>query len=145
MLLRFVFLVAIAIAMAGLVIGVRRWSQWRLAELRESPPDWQILGTAPDGRPAILAFSTPGCAVCRSAQQPALDLLGRQLVDQVRILKIDLTEQPDVASKYGVLTAPTTVILGADGRIVSYNNGFAPADQLAAQLSAIGVSRASTA
>lgn len=144
MLLRFAFLVLIAVAMAGLVIGVRRWSQWRLARLRESPTDWQVLGTSPDGRPAILAFSTPGCTVCRSAQQPALDILGRQLADKVRILKIDLTEQPDVATRYGVLTAPTTVILGADGRMVSYNNGFAPADQLAAQLSAIGVSPAST-
>jgi thioredoxin-like negative regulator of GroEL len=145
MLLRLVFLLLIAVAMAGLVIGVRRWSQWRLANLRSLPTDWEILGTAPDGRPAILAFSTPGCAVCRSAQQPALDLLGRQLEGQVRILKIDLTKQPDVATKYGVLTAPTTVVLGTDGRIVSYNNGFAPAEQLAAQLSAIGVSRASTA
>jgi len=144
MLTRFVLVQIIALVLAGLVLGARRWSRWRLANLRNRPTDWEILGTAPDGRPAILAFSTPGCAVCRSAQQPALDVLGRQLAGQVRILKIDLADRPDVATKYGVLTAPTTVVLGADGRIVSYNNGFAPAEQLAAQLSAIGALGAST-
>ena len=126
--------------MAGLVIGVRRWSQWRIAKLRERPADWQT-----DGRPAILAFSTQGCAVCRSAQQPALDAVELQLAGRVRIMKIDLADQPELATKFGVLTAPTTVVLGRDGRIVAYNNGFAPADQLIAQVGAPGVAPASTA
>jgi thioredoxin-like negative regulator of GroEL len=145
MLLRLVFLVLIAVAMAGLVIGVRRWSQWRLAKLRERPTDWQILRASPDGRPAILAFSTRGCAVCRSAQQPALDAVERQLAGRVRIMKVDLADQPELATRFGVLTAPTTVVLGRDGRIVGYNNGFAPADQLMAQLGAPGVAQATTA
>lgn len=141
MLLRTIVVVAIAVALVGVVAGARWWSQRRLAKLRAMPVDrrWQILGASPDGRPAIVAFSTPGCAVCRTAQQPALDLVERQLAGRVRVLKIDLADRPELATQFGVMTAPTTVVLTPDGRIGSYNNGFAPAEQLAAQVSALGV------
>jgi thiol-disulfide isomerase/thioredoxin len=139
--LRAIVVVAIAVVLVGVIAGARWWSQRRLVKLRAIPADrrWEILGAAPDGRPAIVAFSTPACAVCRSAQQPALDAVERQLAGQVRILKIDLADRPELATQFGVMTAPTTVVLASDGRIGSYNHGFAPAEQLAAQVSALGV------
>ncbi len=42
-----------------------------------------------------------------------------------------------------VLTAPSTALLAGDGRVRSFNHGFAAADQLSAQLIALGASPAS--
>src|SRR5205814_9328087 len=53
-------------------------------------------------------------------------------------LWVDLSRQPAVAAAFRVVTAPSTVLLAADGRVRSFNHGFAPAEQLSAQLSALG-------
>jgi hypothetical protein len=58
-------------------------------------------------------------------------------------LKVDLSRQPAAAAAFKVLTAPSTAVLTRDGRLGSFNHGFAPADQLSAQLSALGASPAS--
>jgi thiol-disulfide isomerase/thioredoxin len=95
------------------------------------------LSSQPDGRPTVVAFSTPACAVCRSAQTPALQALEQQLGGAaVRILKVDAARQPDVADAFGVLTVPTTVVLTPSGRVATTNNGFAPLDRLAEQVQA---------
>jgi hypothetical protein len=52
----------------------------------------------------------------------------------VRVIEVDASARPDVASRFGVLTAPTTVVLEPDGRVRALNHGFAGADRLASQL-----------
>jgi hypothetical protein len=41
--------------------------------------------------------------------------------------------------RMGVMSLPTTVIIGADGDVAAINVGFALPEKLAAQLSAVGV------
>jgi thiol-disulfide isomerase/thioredoxin len=142
---RALILAAVAIAVAVGVIGARAWSGYRLGNLRARGHDrlWSALGEVPDGRPSLVVFSTPGCAACRTAQYPAVETLVARFGPALRVVTVDLAERPAVGHAFKVLTAPTTVVLGGDGRVGSFNHGFAPADQLAAQLSALGVSPAS--
>jgi thiol-disulfide isomerase/thioredoxin len=135
-------LVSLLIALA--VAAVRLWSTRRVARLRarESEPLWRALGESPDGRPSLVVFSTPGCTACRTAQLPAVDAVQTRFGRGLRILMVDLSRRPAVGEAFKVLTAPTTVVLGGDGRVGSFNHGFAPADQLSAQLSALGASPA---
>jgi thioredoxin-like negative regulator of GroEL len=84
-----------------------------------------------------VAFSTPSCAVCWSAQTPALRALEQQLGEgAVRIVKIDAAAQPEIADVFGVLTVPTTVVLTASGQVATTNNGFATLERLAEQVQA---------
>jgi thioredoxin-like negative regulator of GroEL len=82
-------------------------------------------------------FSTPSCTACRTAQHPAVEAVEARFGEALRILKVDLSKRPAVGHAFKVLTAPSTVVLGGDGRIGSFNHGVVAADQLAAQVSAV--------
>lgn len=79
------------------------------------------------GVPAIVYFTTPHCIPCKTQQQPALQRLQSVLGDAVQVVQIDATQQPDVADRWGVLSAPTTFVIAADGEARAVNHG--PADE----------------
>ena len=112
------------------VAGFRLWAGRRLSSLRAEPGDehWRLLEARPDGFPAVLAFSTRGCAECRVQDR----VLGR--LSGVRVFNFDAHERGDIASRFGVLTVPATVVLRPDGTVAAMNHGFASADKLRAQI-----------
>jgi hypothetical protein len=145
MLERAALLVLIALGVAAIVLVVRAIWTGRLARLRVDSPSrfWSALGQRPDGRPALVVFSSAGCAACRTAQEPAVEAVASRLGGALRIMQVDIASQPQVGRVFGVMTAPSTVVLNAEGGVGSVNQGFAPAERLAGQLSAAGVSPAS--
>jgi len=142
---RALILTAIAASVAVVVAVARAWSAHRLSGLMVLGHErlWSALGEAPDGRPSLVVFSTPSCAACRTAQYPAVQTVAARFGSALRVVNVDLAERPAIGDAFKVLTAPTTVVLAGDGRVGSFNNGFAPAEQLSAQVSALGVSPAS--
>jgi thioredoxin-like negative regulator of GroEL len=143
---RAIILALLAVAVTAVVLAARSWSRRGVAGLRTAPADglWSALGASPDGRPSLVVFSTPSCTACRTAQYPAVQAVEASFGSALRVLKVDLSRQPAAAAAFKVLTAPSTAVLTGDGRLDSFNHGFAPADQLSAQLSALGASPAST-
>jgi thiol-disulfide isomerase/thioredoxin len=117
-------------------VAVRRWNARRVGRLQRARPNWSALGTLPDGRRTLIAFSTPSCAACHQAQAPAIDRLRTQFSEEaVRVIRVDASSQPSAASAFGILTVPATVVLAASGeRIVAVNQGFTPSSRLAQQL-----------
>lgn len=142
MLERALLLSIAAVTLAVTVILTRWWLRRGLAGLRTTPAEslWTALGTAPDGRPSLVVFSTPSCTVCRTEQYPAIETVEARFGSALRVLRVDLSRQPTVAAAFKVLTAPSTALLTRDGRVDSFNHGFAPADRLSAQLNALGAS-----
>lgn len=140
MLERATILVGIAIAVVAATVVVRAWSTRRLRHLQSEGPTplWSALGERPDGRPALVVFSTPGCTVCRTTQRPAVESVLAEFGSGLRVLSVDMAERPTVGRAFNVLTAPTTAVLDRDGLIRTINHGFAPAETLAAQISALG-------
>lgn len=60
--------------------------------------------------PVLLEFGTTWCPPCR-ALEPVLERLAARLPDEVRVLRIDGDECPDLAKRYGVRGFPTVVAL----------------------------------
>ena len=144
MLERAALLAGLAILLAATVVAVRAWSSRRLRRMRSHGEHqlWSALGESPDGRPSLVVFSTPGCIACRTAQYPAVEVVASRFGAGLRVMTVDIADRPAVGRAFNVLTAPTTVVLAGDGRIQSFNQGFAPAEMFAAQVSALAASPA---
>jgi thioredoxin-like negative regulator of GroEL len=129
-------LVGVALLVCALVAGGRLLARRRFRQVQATLPTalWEALEAAPDGRPTVVAFSTPGCAACFTAQKPALAMLERRSGGHVRVFHVDAAERPEAARAFGVMTVPATVVLGREGSVVAANQGFATTEKLAEQL-----------
>lgn len=84
--------------------------------------------------PAIVYFTTPNCIPCKVQQKPALDKLKTDLGENIQIVQVDATQEPDAADRWGVLSAPTTFILNAEGQPNAVNHGVADVHKLKRQV-----------
>lgn len=86
------------------------------------------------GRPAVLYFTTLQCVTCKTFQRPQLRRLADMLGDRVQVVEIDAGEKPGLAGSWGVLSVPTTFIIGPDGAPRHVNHGAVTAEKLAQQI-----------
>jgi thioredoxin 1 len=86
------------------------------------------------GRPTLLYFSSPTCAPCRTVQRPAIQRLSEMVAGRLEVVEIDASERPDVASQWGVLSVPTTLVIDAQGQPRHVNHGVTPAEKLLSQI-----------
>ena len=70
----------------------------------------------------LIQFSTPSCGQCPQ-QAEILQSLAAGRSD-VEFEKIDATEAPDEANKYGVQSVPSTIVLDDCGDVVSKFDGL---------------------
>jgi thioredoxin-like negative regulator of GroEL len=133
---RLLILAAIGVLLASVGILARALARGRLQTVQFAPPQtlWDAIKEGPDGRPLVVAFSTPSCAACHTAQKPALTRLEAQAGGTVRIVEVDAAAQPEVARSFGILTVPSTAVLDGEGRVLALNQGFASTERLAGQL-----------
>ena len=59
--------------------------------------------------PVLVDFWAPWCGPCRM-QTPILDDLERTDGDRVRIVKVNVDEEPALASRFGVSSIPTLLL-----------------------------------
>jgi thioredoxin family protein len=128
---RFLILIVLALAIAAGWGLLRLWRAWKLRRLRVSAP---LADLAPPGRPAVIAFSTPLCAECRTRQAPALERLVASFGDQLTVRSLSALEHPDLVREIGILTVPATVVLDAAGTVRHLNLGYASDIRLREQL-----------
>ena len=84
--------------------------------------------------PTLLYFCADFCASCKLQQTPIIDNLATKLGASIAVRYYDATEHPDLASRYKVLTLPTTVVLDSQGHVAHINYGLASQAKLEAQL-----------
>jgi thioredoxin 1 len=84
-------------------------------------------------RPGIVYFWTETCGQCRTMQAPALDRVTEAL-PQVEVVSINAVERWKVASRFGVLTVPTTAVIDGAGSLRAVNHGYADVETLRSQL-----------
>lgn len=59
--------------------------------------------------PTLVDFYATWCGPCQ-AMHPVLDRLKSEMGDKVRVLKIDVDKNPDVADKFKIRGVPTFVL-----------------------------------
>jgi thioredoxin 1 len=72
-------------------------------------------------KPAIIDFWAEWCGPCR-AISPILDALADQYGDQVKIVKLNIDENPGVPSRYGVRAIPT-ILAFSGGEVMEQIQG----------------------
>lgn len=79
--------------------------------------------------PVVVDFWAEWCGPCRMIA-PALEEIAGQLGEKVKIVKLNVDENPNTAAKYGIMSIPT-LMLFKDGQIASRQVGAAPKQKLA--------------
>ena len=117
-------LMAVTVLLAVSAVVYLWWSR-RQGQVRHvhipgalTPED---LGASRGLRATLVQFSSPMCAKC----PPTRDLLLRvaQEYSHVVHVEIDASERLDLARRLDIMRTPTTLVLDADGVVVSRMNG----------------------
>ena len=85
----------------------------------------EVLGSSV---PVIVDFWAPWCGPCRMIA-PILDEISGELGDKIKIVKINVDENPEVPSQFGISSIPT-LILFKNGNAVSTKIGSVPKPKL---------------
>ena len=88
----------------------------------------EVLGS---DRPVLLDFWAPWCGPCPMVG-PILDEIAGERSD-IKVAKINVDEQPELAGQFGVMSIPTLVVM-KDGRIVQQAVGVRPKAQILSML-----------
>lgn len=81
-----------------------------------------------DDRPVIVDFHALWCGPCK-VQSPILKELATELGDRVRVIKIDVDQNIDLANQYQIQGVPTLIVF-KNGKLVWRQSGVVSKSQL---------------
>ena len=84
--------------------------------------------------PVLVDFWAAWCGPCRRVG-PEVDAVAEQLGAQVKVRKVDVDAEPELASRYGIQSIPALFIFKG-GRVVDQIIGLAPRATIAQRLQA---------
>ena len=82
-------------------------------------------------KPVLLDFFASWCGPCRMVG-PILDEIAEERED-IKVCKVDIDEQPELASHYRIMSVPTLMVL-KNGNIMEQSIGAKPKHQILAMV-----------
>ena len=82
-------------------------------------------------RPVLIDFFAPWCGPCRMVV-PIVEQIAEERPD-VKVGKVNIDEQFELAREFGVMTIPTLVVM-KDGKVIRQSSGARPKAQILAML-----------
>jgi thioredoxin 1 len=80
----------------------------------------------------LVDFWAEWCGPCRMAA-PVLEDVAGDYGDQIKVVKLNVDENQQTASRYGIMSIPTMLVL-EDGKVVDKLVGYMPKDKLVKKL-----------
>ncbi|WP_085523189.1 thioredoxin [Tuberibacillus sp. Marseille-P3662] len=90
--------------------------------------DDQNFAEATSSDVVLADFWAPWCGPCKMVA-PVLEEISEEMGDKVKIAKLNVDENQETASQYGVMSIPT-LILFKDGEVADKVVGFQPKEKL---------------
>jgi thioredoxin 1 len=81
-----------------------------------------------DSKPVIIDFHAVWCAPCKM-QTPVLQELARDLGDKIKVIKIDVDQNQEIAGQYKIQSVPTLIVF-RNGKPVWRQSGVVGKSQL---------------
>ena len=78
--------------------------------------------------PVVVDFWAEWCGPCKMIAH-SLEEIATEMGDKVKIAKVNMDENPDLATKYGIRSIPT-LLMFKDGEPVAIKVGAAPKNKL---------------
>lgn len=79
---------------------------------------------ATSSRPVVLDFGSPTCTKCKLID-PIVDSIATDFADRVKVYRINVDENLEVARHYQVMSAPTVIIINS-GEVTKRVVGYYP-------------------
>ena len=83
--------------------------------------DTEVLGSE---QPVIVDFWAPWCGPCHMVS-PILDQIAEERSGELRVVKVNIDEEPELAQRYGVMSIPAMVLF-RDGEPAAATVGARP-------------------
>ena len=78
--------------------------------------------------PVLVDFWASWCRPCRMLS-PLVDEIAGEMEDKIKVGKINVDEEPDLAKQYGVMSIPTLVLF-KDGKVAATSIGVKPKEEI---------------
>jgi thioredoxin 1 len=81
-----------------------------------------------DIRPVVVDFHALWCSPCKM-QSPILKEIAAELGDKIKVIKIDVDQNSEIASRYNIQSVPTLIVF-KNGRQIWRQSGVVSKNQL---------------
>lgn len=100
-----------------------------LKEVSQADFQSEVLENA---EPVLVDFWASWCGPCRMVE-PIVEEVARELTGKVKVVKLNVDDNPEIASRYQVMSIPTLAVF-KDGKLAEKLIGYRPKAQLNEEL-----------